>query len=99
MRPDHGSLNNGQGTPAVAKLFLSVECRFEKNVIELESSLMIETEQNLTTRRELSEAHQRDEELLRQIADANRKSTELQTAVQRSFYLVKQYKICARITK
>jgi len=59
--------------------------RFEKNVTELESSLMMEKEQNMTTRRELSEAHQRVEELLREIADTNGKSTELQTAVQRSF--------------
>jgi len=54
-------------------------------VTELESSLMMEKEQNMTTRRELSEAHQRVEELLREIADTNGKSTELQTAVQRSF--------------
>jgi myosin-5 len=63
-------------------------------VKELESSLMMEKEQNMTTRRELSEAHQRVEELLRQIADANGTSTELQTAVQRSLWFSKKYKIC-----
>ncbi|KAJ1263831.1 hypothetical protein BS78_09G217000 [Paspalum vaginatum] len=57
--------------------------RFEENLAELESSLMKEKEQNMGARRELSEEHHRVEELLRQIADANRKSTELQTAVQR----------------
>ena len=46
---------------------------------------MMEKEQNVTTRRELTEAHQRVDELLMEIADANGKSTELQTAVQRSF--------------
>jgi hypothetical protein len=72
---------------------LSVEYRFEKNVTELESSLMKEKEQNTTIGRELNEAHQRVEELLRQIANANGKSTELQTAVQRSFWFSKKYKL------
>jgi len=67
--------------------------RFEKNVTELESSLMKEKEQNTTIGRELNEAHQRVEELLRQIANANGKSTELQTAVQRSFWFSKKYKL------
>lgn len=57
---------------------------------ELESSLTIEKEQNNTTGRELNEAHQRVEELLRQIANANGKSTELQTTVQRSFWFSKK---------
>lgn len=51
---------------------------------------MIEKEQNTTTRRELNEAHQRVEELLRQIANVNGKSTELQTTVQRSFWFSKK---------
>lgn len=55
---------------------------------------MIEKEQNTTTGRELSEARQRVEELLRQLADANGKSTELQTDVQRSFWFSKKYMIC-----
>lgn len=54
---------------------------------------MIEKEQNTTIRRELNEAHQRVEDLLRQIASANGKSTELQTAVQRSFWFSKKYKL------
>ena len=53
---------------------------------ELESSLMMEKEQNMTTRRELTEAHQRVDELLMEIADANGKSTELLTTVQRSHF-------------
>lgn len=43
--------------------------------------MLKEKEQNTTIRRELNEAHQRVEELLRQIANANGKSTKLQTAV------------------
>lgn len=54
---------------------------------------MKEKEQNTTIGRELNEAHQRVEELLRQIANANGKSTELQTAVQRSFWFSKKYKL------
>lgn len=54
---------------------------------------MIEKEQNTTIRRELNEAHQRVEELLRQIANANGKSTELQTAVQWSIWFSKKYKL------
>lgn len=52
---------------------------------ELESSLMIEKQQNKAIRRELGEAQQRVEELTRHVADANGKSTKLQKAVQRSF--------------
>lgn len=48
---------------------------------------MMEKEQNTTTKGELNEAQKRIEELLRQISDANGKSTELQTSVQRSFWL------------
>jgi len=93
-------LDHNQVNPVSSFLFwkkttflLPVEYRFEKNVIELESSLMIEKEQNTTIRRELNEAHQRVEELLRQIANANGKSTELQTAVQRSIWFSKKYKL------
>ncbi|XP_044981103.1 myosin-5-like isoform X2 [Hordeum vulgare subsp. vulgare] len=57
--------------------------RFEENVTELESSLMTEKQQNETTRREIGEAHQRIEELLIQVADANGRSDILQSTVQR----------------
>uniref|UniRef100_A0ACD5TEB0 Uncharacterized protein n=1 Tax=Avena sativa TaxID=4498 RepID=A0ACD5TEB0_AVESA len=57
--------------------------RYEENVTELESSLMLEKQHNEATRRELGEAHQRIEELLGQVVDANGKSAVLQTTVQR----------------
>ncbi|EMS55825.1 Myosin-J heavy chain [Triticum urartu] len=57
--------------------------RFEENVTELESSLMTEKQHNEATRGELGEAHQRVEELLRQVADADGKSAVLQSTVQR----------------
>ncbi|KAM0843588.1 hypothetical protein ACQ4PT_057616 [Festuca glaucescens] len=57
--------------------------RFEENVTELESSLMMEKQHNEATRRELGESHQRIEELLGQVVDANGKSAVLQTTVQR----------------
>jgi hypothetical protein len=46
---------------------------------------MMEKQHNEAIRRELGEAHQRIEELLGQVVDANGKSTVLQTTVQRSF--------------
>ncbi|KAM3412160.1 hypothetical protein ACQJBY_003690 [Aegilops geniculata] len=57
--------------------------RFEENVTELESSLMTEKQHNEATRGELGEAHQRIEELLRQVADTDGKSAVLQSTVQR----------------
>jgi myosin-5 len=68
---------------------LSVPYRFEENVTELESSLMMEKQHIEATRRELGEAHQRIEELLGQVVDANGKSAVLQTTVQRSFSFCK----------
>ena len=68
--------------------------RSEEIVTELESSLMLEKQHNEATRRELGEAHQRIEELLGQVVDANGKSTVLQTTVQRSFPFCKTYNPC-----
>ncbi|CAM0954276.1 unnamed protein product [Alopecurus aequalis] len=65
------------------KQLRDTEKRFEENVTELESSLMMEKQHNETTRRELGEAQQRIEELLGQVVDANGKSAVLQTTVQR----------------
>ncbi|KAL5231718.1 hypothetical protein ABZP36_030494 [Zizania latifolia] len=56
---------------------------FEESTKELETSLMMEKQQNEANRREVGEAQQRVEEVLRQVADANGKSTALQTTVQR----------------
>lgn len=51
---------------------------------------MMERQQNEANRREVGEAQQRVEELLRLVADANGKSTSLQTTVQRSFLFHKK---------
>ncbi|XP_052156162.1 myosin-17-like isoform X1 [Oryza glaberrima] len=56
---------------------------FEESTKGLETSLMMERQQNEANRREVGEAQQRVEELLRLVADANGKSTSLQTTVQR----------------
>ncbi|KAF0924298.1 hypothetical protein E2562_009998 [Oryza meyeriana var. granulata] len=56
---------------------------FEESTKGFETSLMMERQQNEANRREVGEAQHRVEELLRQAADANRKSTALQTTVQR----------------
>uniref|UniRef100_A0A0D9WJ44 Myosin motor domain-containing protein n=1 Tax=Leersia perrieri TaxID=77586 RepID=A0A0D9WJ44_9ORYZ len=56
---------------------------FEESTKGLETSLMMERLQNEANRREVGEARQRVEELLRQVAEANGKSTTLQTTVQR----------------
>ncbi|KAG8086217.1 hypothetical protein GUJ93_ZPchr0010g8727 [Zizania palustris] len=56
---------------------------FEESTKELETSLMTEKQQNEANRREVGEAQQRVEEVLRQVVDVNGKSTALQTTVQR----------------
>ncbi|XP_015693143.1 myosin-9-like isoform X2 [Oryza brachyantha] len=56
---------------------------FEESTKGLEISLMMERQQNEANRRQIGEAQQRVEELLRQVADANGKSTSLQTTVRR----------------
>ena len=77
---------------------LSAGYRFEENVTELESSLMTEKQHNEATRGELGEAHQRVEELLRQVADADGKSTVLQSTVQRSYSFCMTYNPCPTAT-
>nr|AAV59392.1 unknown protein [Oryza sativa Japonica Group] len=61
---------------------LTKEVEELKSTKGLETSLMMERQQNEANRREVGEAQQRVEELLRLVADANGKSTSLQTTVQ-----------------
>ena len=62
-----------------------MERRFEYSMADLQSSLTIEKQQHEASVVELAEAQGKIEELLREVGDADEKSTLLETTVQRFF--------------
>jgi hypothetical protein len=64
-------------------LHLVAECRFEEDMSNLESSLVVEKQQHEASVVELAEAREKIIKLQTEVGDTDEKSTLLQTTIQR----------------